>query len=263
MFDQQRRRAYLLLEVGSGDRWGQLIDSFIMALIVANVAAVALGTVAPIYDDYEQFFSAFQVFSVAVFSVEYVSRLWAGIERPEYADPVWGRLRFAASPYMVIDLLAILPFFLGLVIDLRSLRALRLARFLRLFKLARYSSSLRAFTRVLRKKREDLVIAIMGSMVLLLVTSSLMYFAEHDTQPEAFSSIPASLWWGVVTLTTVGYGGVYPVTPLGRILGAVVALIGIGLFALPASILASGFIEEAQSGPRTCPHCGEPIEDEY
>jgi voltage-gated potassium channel len=263
LFDRLRRRVYLLLDVGAGGRHGYWFDAFIMGLIVANVFAVALETVGSVYVDFERAFFVFEVVSVLIFSVEYLGRLWVAPEHPEYDHPIRGRIRFAASPFMLIDLLAILPFFIGFVVDLRSLRAVRLARFLRLFKLARYSASLRAFVHVLRRKREDLVIAVSGGMILLLVASTLMYFAERTAQPETFASIPASLWWGVITLTTVGYGDVYPITPAGKLLGAFVAIIGIGLFALPASILASGFVEEASTVPKRCPHCGESIEDEY
>jgi voltage-gated potassium channel len=234
-----------------------------MGLIVANVFAVALETVGSVYADFERAFFVFEVVSVLIFSVEYLGRLWVAPEHPEYDHPIRGRIRFAASPFMLIDLLAILPFFIGFVVDLRSLRALRLARFLRLFKLARYSASLRAFVHVLRRKREDLVIAVSGGMILLLVASTLMYFAERTAQPETIASLPATLWRGVITLPTVGYGDVYPKTPAGKLLGAFVAIIGIGLFALPASILASGFVEEASTVPKRCPHCGESIKDEY
>lgn len=163
---------------------------------------------------------------------------------------------------MLIDLIAILPFYFGAMIDLRYLRALRLVRFLRLFKLARYSESLQLFATAFRLKRDELVITSALGMVLLLVSSSLMYFAERGAQPEEFSSIPAALWWGVITLTTVGYGDVHPETALGRALGAIVSVIGIGLFALPASLLASGFIEAARQRTITCPHCGEEILEE-
>jgi voltage-gated potassium channel len=163
---------------------------------------------------------------------------------------------------MVIDLVAIVPFFFGAVLDLRFLRALRLLRFLRLFKLARYSDSIQLFVRVLRLKREELVITSVVGTIILLMASSLMYFAERSAQPEVFSSIPATLWWGVITLTTVGYGDVTPVTPVGQLLGAMIAITGIGLFALPASILASGFIEAARGKISYCPHCHQEILEE-
>ena len=134
-----------------------------------------------------------------------------------------------ATPYLVIDLLAILPFYVGVfVLDLRFLRALRLFRFLRLFKLTRYSNSLQSLGAVVRRKKADLIVTLSATLMLLLMASSTMYFVEKDAQPEAFSSIPAAMWWGVATLTTVGYGDVYPVTPVGKAVGAVIAALGVG-----------------------------------
>ena len=251
-----------LFEVGAGGRLGLWIDWGIMLLIVANVLAVMLETVDPLFHAYGRAFFGFEVISVAIFSVEYLGRLWAATEHPEYSHPVWGRVRYALSPYMLIDFLAIAPFFFAALIDLRFLRALRLIRFLRLIKLARYSESLQLFVNAIRMKREELVITSIVGTIILLLSSSMMYFAERAAQPDVFSSIPAALWWGVITLTTVGYGDVHPVTPIGQALGAGVAVTGIGLFALPASILASGFIEAARDGTARCPHCGEEILEE-
>ena len=261
-YGDTRKWVHGLFEVDAGGRAGYYVDYTIMLLILANVVAVSLETVDPIYAAYGREFYAFEVISVSIFTVEYVGRLWASIEHPEYDHPVRGRLQYALSPYMLVDLLAILPFFFAAVVDLRFLRALRLIRFLRLLKLARYSESLRLFVRAVRLKRGELVITSIVGVVLLLVASSGMYFAERSAQPEAFSSIPAALWWGVVTLTTVGYGDVTPVTPLGQFLGAAVAITGIGLFALPASIMASGFVEAARERTTMCPHCGGEILEE-
>ena len=265
-----RRRVNALLTVESGERWGRLFDWGIMALIAANVVALVLETVPWLAARYGPLFGYFELFSVAVFSVEYAARVWSCTADPAYSGPVSGRLRFASRPLLIVDLLAILPFYLGTAfgLDLRSLRALRLVRLLRVLKLARYSESLRKIGDVVGRKRDDLVLAFGANGLLLLLASSIMYQLEHDAQPEAFSSIPATLWWGVVTLTTVGYGDVFPVTPLGKLFGAVVAVLGIGLFALPASILASGFVEAAHpeedrgadDGQNYCPHCGGRIE---
>lgn len=248
-----------LFKVDAGGRLGWYVDYFIMLLIVVNVIAVMLETVDSIYAVYASEFYLFEAISVTIFSIEYISRIWAATEHPDYDHPVWGRLRFAASPFMIIDMLAISPFFVGAIVDLRFLRALRLFRFLRLLKLARYSESLRLFIRAIRMKREELVISSIVGMILLLMASSMMYFAERSAQPEEFSSIPAALYWGVITLTTVGYGDVTPVTPLGKALGMIVAITGIGVFALPASIMASGFIEAAQERTTRCPHCKREI----
>jgi voltage-gated potassium channel len=233
-----------------------------MLLIVINVLTVMLETVDSIYAAYAGEFFVFEAISVAVFSTEYLGRLWTATEHPDYSHPVWGRLRFAVSPYMIIDMLAIAPFFVGAIVDLRFLRALRLFRFLRLLKLARYSESLQLFIRAIQMKREQLVITSIVGTILLFVSSSLMYFAERSAQPEEFSSISAALYWGVITLTTVGYGDVTPVTPIGKALGMIVAITGIGVFALPASIMASGFIEAAKEQTTRCPHCKREILEE-
>ncbi|XVH30673.1 ion transporter [Haloferacaceae archaeon DSL9] len=263
MYRESRHWVHNLFKVGAGGRLGWYLDTVIMILILGNVVAVILETVDPLYTAYGYEFYLFEIVSVAVFSTEYIGRLWAATEHPEYSDPVRGRLRFALSPYMLIDMLAIVPFFLGFLVDLRFLRAIRLLRFLRLFKLARYTESITLFATVLRKKKADLVVTSTIGAILLLLASSLMYFAERAAQPEAFSSIPEALWWGVVTLTTVGYGDVHPVTTLGKVIGAAVAVIGIGLFALPASILASGFMEVAiEDREYSCPHCGELVSED-
>jgi len=143
---------------------------------------------------------------------------------------------------------------------------LRLFRLFRLFKLGRYSKSLRTIGNVVYARRGELLVTGFLIFVLLIISSSLLYYAERDAQPDKFSSIPASLWWSVVTLTTVGYGDVFPITPLGKIFGSVISFLGIGLFALPAGILGGGFLEEVKKSklckPKVCPHCGGTIEEE-
>ena len=149
------------------------------------------------------------------------------------------------TPLAIIDLLAILPFYLPMIIplDLRFIRAVRLFRLFRLFKMGRYSKAVFILKKVLKEKKEELVLIIFVIFLLLIIFSSLMYFIEKEAQPEAFSNIPEAMWWGIITLTTVGYGDVYPITPLGKILGALIAFLGIGMFALPAGILGSGLVE--------------------
>lgn len=269
-YRQYRKYAGELLAVNGAARGSQLVDVVIMSLIVVNVLAVVLGTVDSIYQQYRELLLVIEYVSVAVFSAEYLARVWSAVEIPDFDSPVLGRVRFALRPVLLIDLLAILPFFLGAYLfDLRFLRALRLFRFFRLFKLARYSDSMRRFSVVLADKKEEFVITISATSILLLFASSAMYFVEHQAQPEHFGSIPATLWWGVVTLTTVGYGDVYPVTTMGKVMTGVIAFLGVGLFALPASILASGFVEEQESEQDReraaeycyCPHCGERLDE--
>jgi len=265
MYTTVRRKTHRLFAPELGGRIGYLTDWFIMILIAVNVAAVMLETVDSLATQYESAFRAFELFSVSVFTVEYVGRVWSAVDDPDYQGIVSGRVKYASCPLLIIDLLAILPFysaFFGLTAELRFLRALRLIRFLRLLKLARYSESLKSFSVVLKNKKPDLIIAAFANAMLLVVASSAMYYVENQAQPETFTSIPQTLWWGVITLTTVGYGDTFPVTPLGQFLGAMTAVLGIGLFALPASILASGFLEAARDETKECPHCGEEIDQE-
>ena len=262
-----RRRTYELFAPCLGGRVGVFVDWAIITLIALNILAVMFETVDPIAAAYARELYLFELVSVAIFSVEYLARLWASVEAREFEGPISGRLRFASRPLMLVDLVAIAPFYIAAVfaIDLRFMRALRLVRIFRLLKIARYSASLRSFGFVLRKQKEKLAVAAFVDVLVLVLAASAMYQLEHAAQPEQFSSIPATLWWGAVTLTTVGYGDMYPITPEGQFAGAIIAIFGIGLFALPASILAAGFIEELQeqNEPVLCPHCGEPIEDDH
>jgi len=229
-------------------------------LIILNVAAVVLETEPSVHRGHEEAFAWFETFSVVVFTIEYLLRVITCTGEEEFRGALLGRLKFISRPLSLVDLLAILPFYLPLLpVDLRVLRLFRFARFLRVLKLGRYSESMHTLRDVLRSKRSDLGVALSAIAILLLIASSLMYYVEHAAQPETFSSIPASMWWGVVTLTTVGYGDVYPVTGLGKVLASVIALCSVGLFALPAGILASGFGEEMRrrrEPKQTCPHCG-------
>lgn len=260
-----KTRVYKILEVASeDDTTSRAFDIFIMALIFLNVVAVILETVEGLAVLYAHIFSAFETVSVVVFTVEFLLRLWVCTEG-ENGNSITKRLTFVVKPMSLIDLVAILPFYLPVMIPLdpRFLRALRLFRLFRLFKMGRYSESLQTLGNVLKAKKEEMVVTFFVISLLLVFASSTIYYVEHDAQPEAFSSIPAAMWWGVATLTTVGYGDVYPITPFGKFLGAVIALLGIGMFALPAGILASGFAEELQKKrvkERICPHCGKNID---
>jgi voltage-gated potassium channel len=185
---------------------------------------------------------------VAIFSIEYLLRLWTCNVDVTYKGRIKGRIKYFFSPLALIDLFAILPFYIPMIIpiDLRFLRVIRLVRIFRILKFGRYSASLQMLGRVLRKKKSELIVTFFVVFLLLIIASSLIYEFEREAQPEKFSSIPGSMWWAVVTLTTVGYGDVYPVTTMGKILSSFIALLGIGLFALPAGILSAGMVEEMQ-----------------
>jgi voltage-gated potassium channel len=239
-----------------------LLDHFILLLILVNVVAVIISTDAAIYAAHSTFFDSLELFSIIVFAIEYVVRLWTCTRDPRYSSPILGRIRYALRPMAIIDLLAILPFFIPVMgVDLRFIRAVRLFRLFRIFKLGRYSTSLLLIARVLKAKKEEIGITLFAGAIILLIASSLVYISEHPHQPEAFASIPDAMWWGVATLTTVGYGDVYPITGMGKLLASFIAVLGIGLFALPTGILASGFAEELEHKKHhlVCPNCGEEI----
>lgn len=246
----------------------EYIRMFITLLIILNVLAVMAETVPDLHTNYHTQFLLLEIFSVCVFSIEYLLRLWSVVEDPKYAHPVTGRIRYALSFFALVDLLAILPFYLPMFtsIDLRTLRILRLLRLTRLLKLGRYSRAMRIFVNIMRNQREQLLMSLLVMLFLLIVSSTMIYYLEAEEQPEAFSSIPASLWWGIVTLTTIGYGDVYPVTIGGKIFAAAISILSIGMVALPSGIIVSGFVdeiekerEEKQAALRKvqCPHCGE------
>lgn len=258
-----RKRVFEVLEGQATDARAKSVMLGLTALISLNILAVILESIPGLGEQLEPILSPFEAFSVAVFTLEYALRLWSCSPEPLYRD-ARARLKYAMRPLALVDLAVILPAYLPweLFVDLRFARVLRLVRIFRLFKVARYSKAVRMFLGVLSAKRADLGLIGLLLALIVVLASSAMYFAEFRAQPEVFRSIPAAMWWTVQTLTTVGYGDMYPVTPVGRLLGAVIALVGIGFFALPAGILASGFAEELdreRKKKRSCPHCGEDL----
>ncbi len=228
-----RRRVYEIMEIGHGeDRASRVFDIFIVTLIMLNVAAFVAETVPSLYAAYGPYFFAFELFSVAVFTVEYLLRLWTAVEMPflKRLSPVKARLYSATRPSLIIDLLAILPFYLSqfFALDLRVLRTLRLLRFL---KLSRYSPAMHSLIRVVINERRALVGAGLLLFAAVLFASTGMYYLENEAQPDKFGSVPDSAWWAIATLTTVGYGDVAPVTPLGRLFGSVVMVTGLCILA--------------------------------
>lgn len=265
MASNLKRRTYEILDVAKpGDRLSRAFDILLVSLIGLNIVALMAESVEPIYRVSPVFFWTIEAVSVAIFTAEYLARLWSCNWNEKYSGSLWGRLRFAVTPLALIDLLAILPFYLPFLgIDLRVIRSVRLVRVFRIAKLARYSDALRMMGRVFMKKREELIAIFLVAVVILLCASTVMYYIEHDAQPEKFASIPETMWWGAATLTTVGYGDVYPITPLGKFIGSIIAVLGIGLFALPTGLLGAAFVEELGKKriPAQCPHCGEALSE--
>jgi voltage-gated potassium channel len=261
--ERVKRRVYEVLEIAQpGDRLSSAFDVFILLLIFANVATLMMETVPDLQERHGAAFAAFETVSVAIFTLEYVLRLWSADQSPRFRGVKGGRMRYALTPLAILDLLSILPYWLAMTgLDLRVLRAIRLFRVLRMAKLVRYSSALQTFVRVIHAKREELLVTIGLLVMLLFWASSLIYYAERIAQPEEFSSIPAAMWWAICTLTTVGYGDVFPVTALGKVIASVISILGIGFFALPTGILGAEFVAEIQrKRVMACPHCGGEID---
>ena len=242
-----RREVHDVLEVaGDAHPMGRVVNGFIIVLIFLNAIAFAADTVPELAGRYRWEFATFNAFSVIVFTVEYALRIWSAVEIPMLSRlPRWqARLRYAMRPMMIIDLLAFLPWYLHWLYPL-DLRLLRVFRLFRLLMLVRYSPALQTLGRVVTDEYRALLGALLVILILLLFASSGMYLIERHMQPDKFGSIPQAAWWALATLTTVGYGDVVPVTPLGKMLGGVVMLLGVGMIALPVAIIATGFSQES------------------
>ena len=224
-----------------------IVNGFITVLIVINVLAVILQSVPDLNRQYALTFRLIELVSALIFSAEWILRVWSSIERQDLKrlSPMRARLRYSFSPLPLIDFVAIVPLYLSIfdVVSAQSLIALRL---LRLLQLVRFFTPLVVLWRVIRTEAPSMVGAIFIVVVLIIIAASGMYLVERDVQPQAFGSIPAAMWWASVTLTTVGYGDVTPITVVGRMIGVVIMILGIGLVALPAGMLASRFSEELQ-----------------
>jgi voltage-gated potassium channel len=241
-----RRRIYQLIEIGRGDdAASRFFDDLIICLILGSALAFCLETVPWIRAEWGFWLDAFEFFSVGVFTVEYLLRLWTAVEVPMLSRlPGWkARLWFARRPFLLIDLIAILPFYLGalLPIDLRILRLLRLLRFL---KLTRYSPAIHTLLRVISNEQRSLAGAFVLLVGALIVFSTGMYYIEGDIQPEKLGTVPDAAYWAITTLTTVGYGDVSPITPLGKIWASLTMVCGLCVLALPVAIIATGFSTE-------------------
>lgn len=270
MYHTTKQKIHILLHPELGDtRWDKILNAFIIILIILNVTAVILETVDSIQARYKHFFHIFDMVSVYIFTVEYVLRLWSSNHDPRYKHSIHGRLRYMVSTDALIDLIAILPFYIHVFVgfDLRVLRILRLLRFFRLFRLTAYMKSAKMVKNVFKMRANELKLSFVLISFIIIIGACLLYFAEHNAQPQKFSSIPATLWWAVVTVTSIGYGDMIPITTVGKILSGLISFSGLAIFALPAGIITAGFLEEISKTRKrkvhNCPHCGMPIEEDH
>jgi voltage-gated potassium channel len=241
-----RRRVYLVLEQGPvGDRLGVVADRLLVALILINLIAVALESVPEIGTRYTLGFVAIEVFSLVVFTVEYGLRLWVAIEHGPHRHlaAMHSRLKYALSPAGIVDLVAVLPFWFAFVLpdDLRLLLVLRIVRF---FKIARYSPAMRSLLDVLYRERRALFGCLVITMGSALVAAALMHLAEGKVQPDKLGTIPDALWWAIVTVGTIGYGDVVPITALGKLIATGTIFLGLIMMALPVGIIATAFADQ-------------------
>ncbi len=239
-----RKRIWEILEKSnSNDKVSFYTDIFLITLIVFNIVAVLLETVESIYSKYALEFLIFERFSTVVFLVEYILRIWVCVEEKIKNNKLITRLRYASTWPAIIDLLAVLSGLLPMIfeVDLRILRALRM---LRLLKFSRYFKVMNLLLGVLKEEKQSFLAAMFLLTIAMLIASTGIYIFEKDAQPDKFSSIPEAMWWAIATLTTIGYGDVTPVTGMGKFFGAIIAIIGIGVVALPSGILASGFTDQ-------------------
>tara|TARA_B100002019_G_C21222352_1_gene575440 strand:- start:167 stop:1066 length:900 start_codon:yes stop_codon:yes gene_type:complete len=239
-----RKRIWEILEKGnSNDKVSFYTDIFLITLIIFNIVAVLLETVESIYSKYALEFLIFERFSTVVFLIEYILRIWVCVEEKIKNNKLITRLKYASTWPAIIDLLAVLSGLLPMIfeVDLRILRALRM---LRLLKFSRYFKVMNLLLGVLKEEKQSFLAAMFLLTIAMLIASTGIYLFEKDAQPDKFSSIPEAMWWAIATLTTIGYGDVTPVTGMGKFFGAIIAIIGIGVVALPSGILASGFTDQ-------------------
>jgi voltage-gated potassium channel len=263
-----------------------IIDVFLTTLIMLNVICIVVESFLPVKSD---FLSRFEVFSVIVFTLDYILRVWTSDLKDTRYTGIKSKIKFILSPMGLIDFISFAPFyltlFLPIAIDGRIFRALRLLRLLRILKLSRYIDSFLIIKNVFKQRKHELIMTGFLAFLLIVISSTLMFEIEHDAQPDKFPDILTTFWWAIATLTTIGYGDVYPITGSGKLLSAIISLIGIGFIALPTGIISSSLLDEYRNTKtlnteiaaepiiksneekllnqaeeyKYCPHCGKKI----
>lgn len=256
-----KQAIFKLVEKGShGSKKNLLFDYFIIILIIVNVIAIAIESISGLTQLQIKILKYFEIFSIVVFTIEFLLRIYVSDLTHPSNSRIKSILKFILSPFGLIDLFAILPFYLPFIIavDFRFIRVLRLIRFFRILKISRYNNSLKLIGSIIKEKRTELSMTLFVAFLIIIIASFLMYYVEGSIQPDTFPDIFATLWWALETLTTIGYGDVYPLTGFGKVLSGIIAVLGIGLVALPTGIISAGFIEKVNQGkfPKKCPHCG-------
>lgn len=267
-----RKRIFeIISRAEEGDKASKTFDRVIMTLIVLSILSIVLESFQPLAIKYHALFRGFEAVSVIVFTIEYILRIFtADYLFPDEEHP---RIKYFTSFIAIIDLLAILPFFIPFIsLDLRFLRMvrlLRLSKLLRVFKLTRYMDAWAIIVKVIKQSSSQLIVSIALCLFVMLFSAIVMYTVENPAQPEQFPNVIRSLWWALCTLTTVGYGDVYPITAVGRLFASIISIVGIGIIAIPTGIIAVGFTsvinKEHEAADKEdpklyCPYCGHKLE---
>jgi len=243
----RQKMACLFEGTGQYQRPGHILDIALISIIMINVVAIVIESIPSVAEQYYNEFLVLEIVSVAIFVIEYLARLWACVDKTKYAamegSHTKRRLSYFFSPLAIVDLIAILPSLMMFLFPL-DLRFLRVLRLLRVFKLTRYSRAMQLLLQAFMDEGSSLMAAFFIMAVVLILASCGIYLIEHDIQPDKFGSIPAAMWWAMATLTTVGYGDVVPITPLGKFFGGVITLLSMGMVAIPTGLLASSFSEQ-------------------
>lgn len=242
----QVRTLEILDQAEGNDLTSKVCDYFILGLVFINIVAVVLESVSSLYNRYAFYFSMFELISVGLFTLEYALRIWARGAQSDghHGESERGRLKYIFSFHGIIDLVAILPFYLQVLLPGLDLRVLRILRLLRVFKLSHYSTALEDLFSAIYQERRSFAAASYLLLLALVLTSSFMYYAENAHQPEKFSSIPNAMYWSLITLTTVGYGDVSPVTSVGKLISIFTAFLGVSIVAMLTGIVASAFTNQ-------------------
>jgi voltage-gated potassium channel len=246
----KKERIYeILSDPPEGDTFGNTVSISILALIALNVFVGIFETVPSLYSEHQNFFYYFELVSVIIFTVEYVLRIWSCTSQKEFQNPITGRLKLMRTPMALIDVLAIAPFYIQIFLptgfDLRFIRALRLFRLFRMFRVGKLADSFKMLSNVIASNREPLFVSFGIVTVMAILAANIMYLVENGHN-EAFESVPDALWWAIITITTIGYGDVYPITAAGKLIGALIGFLGICVFALPVGIIGAGFVNEIE-----------------
>lgn len=249
-----------------------IFESFIVLLIILNTFAIVIESVS----SNKEFLRVFEIFSITVFTIEYFLRIYtSSCKYPELSKGK-AAIKFIFSAIGLIDLLSILPFYLSfhplIMADGRVLRVIRLLRLTRLMKLHRYLDSLKLIQNVFKKRKNELIVTAFIAFLLIIIASILMYEIEKTAQPDKFPDVISAFWWAIATLTTIGYGDIYPITTLGKVISAIISLIGIGFIALPTAIISTSFLDEIKEAKNRgeteedhfmyCPHCGKKLKED-